>query len=85
MNFIAEMQILKRKNSQLETKLENSKQYAGGLENAQGFLDSKIHDLEHDLANKIEIILYAIGGINALLPENKDAKAIKKTLEREVK
>ncbi len=31
-----------------------------------------------------ETINYAIGGIDALLPENKDAKAIKETLEKGV-
>ena len=71
--------------ARLASELMQCKQYASGLENAQGFLDSKIHDLEHDLANKIEIIRYAIGGIDALLPDNEDAKAIKKTLEQEAK
>ena len=45
---------------QLETKLENSKQYAGGLENAQGFLDRKIADLEAEIKRLKERIEFAL-------------------------
>ncbi len=43
---------------------------------------SKIEKLEKRIADLEEIIRYAIGGIETLLPKNKDALAIKETLEQ---
>ena len=45
----------------------------------------EVKELEAEIKRLKETINYAIGGIEALLPDNEDAKAIKKTLEQEVK
>ena len=42
-------------------------------------------NLEAEIKRLKETINYAIGGIDALLPDNEDAKAIKETLEQGVK
>ncbi len=42
----------------------------------------KIKTFQAQIKGLKETINYAIGGIDALLPDNEDAKAIKKTLEK---
>ena len=48
-------------------------------------LKEENEQLEAENKRLKETINYAIGGIEALLPDNEDAKAIKETLEQGVK
>ncbi len=53
--------------------------------NPEAATTKDIARLASELMSARETINYAIGGIDALLPDNEDAKATKKTLEQEAK
>ncbi len=57
----------------LEAELENSRQYASGLENAQGFLDRKIADLQAEKESLEVQIMYALEKLDKFVASIKQA------------